>query len=199
MAKDPKTEIKPPEEVAVAAAAPLKEIPRLYIILGIIGLIFFEAILLTFLIPSRESAKAAVEVLDDEIVSGKSGFKPPPIPEEKPVKVETLEKPFGKPDGEKFRINDVNRTDPSKQDGFTCSVYVVIKKSDETAFNKIYEKHVKQIDWLIQTILRESTLEERTESSLSVIRGRIKRRVSEDLGIPYILEILITDVQTESM
>ena len=200
MAKDSKPENRLPEDVGAAETGPPREIPRLYILLGLVSLIFFQAMLLAFLLPSPNQVAKRVEAAAQQEIDDDGGqLVVPPIPPEKPVKIDTLEKPFGKPEGEKFRISDVNRSDPSKQDGFTCSVNVVIKKSDERAFDKMYETSVRRIDALIQTILRESTLDERSEPSLSVIRGRIKRRASEDLNIPYILDILITDAQTESM
>ena len=200
MAKDPKTENRLPEESVTAEAVPPKAIPRLYILLGLGSLVLFQALLMTCMLPSpKKVAQDVIEAGKQEVEESKGQYVADPVPQDKTVKIETLEKPFGKPAGEKFRISDVNRSDPSKQDGFTCSVYAVIKKSDETAFDKIYDKNVKRIESLIQTILRESNFDERSEPSLSVIRGRIKRRVSEDLDIPYILQILIIDAQTESM
>jgi len=199
MAKDPKTEPSLPEEATVAVATPSTGIPHSYILLGMILLILLNTIVLALLLPSRETASNNLNDVINRQIEDPTTFKLPSLPPDPPKPVETITMPFGKPEGEKYRIQDVNRNDPSVTSGFSCSVYVKIKKSDETAFNKIYEPKAKEINQLVQTILRESDLTERTEASLSVIRGRIKRRATEELDIPYILEIIINDAQTESM
>ena len=201
MAKDLKPDVKPPEEINGVEATSPTGIPRLYILLGLVSLILLQTTLLAFLLPSREAGESGFVETGNEIIDrpGGSYRERPVVPESKSVKIKTIEKPLGKPEGERYRVQDVERNNPSAMSGFSCSVYCVIKESDEKAFDKIYEKNVRRIDDLIQTILRESTLEERLDPRLGVIRGRIKRRVSEDLDIPYILEIIINNPQTESM
>ena len=191
MAKDPKTDVKPAEEIVADDAAP-KGIPRLYILLGMASLILFQTMLLAFMLPSSGGGTPTV-------VEGNGPIIPNVLPRGERRNPDDLEKPFGKPEGEKFQVQDVDRIDPSKMSGFSCSVWVVIKKSDEKAFDKIYETNVRRIESLIQTILRESSSEERAEPSLLTIRNRIKRRAGEGLDIPFIIDILINDAQTESM
>ena len=204
MAKDPKaTETKPPEEIDVTESAePSKGIPRLYIILGMVALVLFETLLLAYWASSGPKLQKQPDI---DIIEGQTeldrhkGFTGTPQPPKGAKPVDMLEKPFGKPEGEKYRVQDVDRDNPSSMSGFSCSVSVVIKKSDDYAFNKIYESNIKRIDMLVNSILRESTLEERLESSNSTIRNRIKRRALEELDILYIQDILINDPQTEIM
>ena len=203
MAKDPKaTDVKSPEESDVhEQTTPSKRIPRLYILLGLVALILFQTLLLALLLPSPKKVAAGVEVANRTSMDepGSTYTTPTPLPDEKISKVETVEKLLGKPEGEKYSVQDVSRTDPNTMSGFSCSVFAVIKKSDETAFNKVYETKIQRIAQEIQIILRDSTLEERLESSLSTIRNRIKRRVSENFDIPYIIDIGINDPKTENM
>ncbi len=196
MAKDPKADVKPPEDPVVVESTPSKGIPRLYILIGLASLVLLQVLLLFFLLPSPGKVRDEVEKAGQtEIDRSKGEYTQVPLPEDTSVKIETIEKPLG----EKFRVQDVNKADPTKMDGFSGSVYAVIKKTDEAAFDALYTKNEKRVRSLIQTILRESSVEERTEPSLSVIRGRIKRRVREELGIPFVLDIGCNDVQTENM
>ena len=197
MAKDP-IDTKLPEEAVVPETALPKGIPRLYILLGLVSLVLLQTLLLWLMLPSPESVQKAV-LEAGKLAVPPSPFNEVPLPQEKSQPPDTIEKPLGKPDGERYHVQDVNQNDPTSMSGFSCSVFAVIKKSDEIAFTKAYEPKIKRIDQEILTILRESTLEERLESSLSTIRNRIQRRVSENFDIPYILGVGINNPQTENM
>ncbi len=199
MAKDVKQAEPLPADVAAPAqpAAPSKGISRLYIILGLVSLILLQTLLLFFLLPSPSQVAANVQKSHQTVIDQQPDpqYTAPAIPKDETEKVKKIERPFGA----KFQVQDTNPTNPSKMDGFIGTFIAIIRESDAKEYDKIYAEKENRIRFIIQTILRESSLEDRTNPHLNVIRGKIVRQVNTELGVPYVQDVVCPDAKTESM
>ena len=196
MAKDPKLEIEPEENLEVSDELKKPKSYRLHLLIGLVGIVMAQAALLFFLLPGPNQVRDQLRNLDQsEIIGNTEGFTVPPavLPEGEATRAEYVEKELG----EKFRVQNIRPGTDQTIDSFTVTVIAQVLKKDETAYDKLFEKHKFAIRESVENVLRASTLEERTQVSLRTIKQRILKAINDVIGQPYVRGVICTDAQPD--
>jgi hypothetical protein len=77
---------------------------------------------------------------------------------------------------------------------FSLVMGVRIRKKDERKYDDQYEKCKNTIKDRVERMLSATSSDDRIELGYTAIKAKAKKTINEVLGIPYIQEVLITDV-----
>ena len=185
MAKEQKQEQTPPAPDAPEVAGPPKSY-RLYIALAFVSLILLQMIVLFLALPAKQiPPKIGVDVQSAGNIEGVTDTPADPI--KVPA---TVEKIIG--DNKSFKIS--NPVDGDLTDSFSVIMYVKVRKSDESKFDRRYAACTIELIDRVTVELTGSTTEERNETKRTAIRERVKKAINEVLGTPWVQEVLLTEV-----
>jgi hypothetical protein len=186
MAKEPKpTELaSTPAPDVVATLGPPKSY-RLQIMLGFVGLILFQMIVLWMLLPSRTVVRAnmGINPLDGVVgIDDVSSVAGDLIPKEEMVELPVQNDPF-----------KVTQLRGEETERLTLRMHVVVRKKEERAFTRQYEQFRMRILDRVESVLTLSTRAERQETGHTAIKERSKKAINEVLGTPWVQEVLIAE------
>ena len=146
---------------------------RLYLTLGLGGLILCQVIVLWVLLPSRNAAQEQTEF--DSSPSVAQSLEP------------TVEIPLQK---NLFRVKQFRG---DETENLILRMHVVVKKKESSKFNKQYEQYTQRIIGSVEEILHASSRAERQEPGLNVLREKSKKRINEILGTPLVQQVIISE------
>ncbi|MDR1479578.1 MAG: flagellar basal body-associated FliL family protein [Planctomycetaceae bacterium] len=163
---------------------------RLIIILALVVLALAQTIVLYMLLPDPQTIAKNISDQFPELPASvqTGGFSPTPT-----TGINThnwIEKKLGEP----FKFQDKNKTDPTLYDQFIGTITVRIEKKDEVKFDQIMATRPEKLRDIIYTVLRESKEEELTSPSMLPIKQKIMLQLNEELGGPFVKEVLCTDM-----
>ncbi|MDR2762846.1 MAG: flagellar basal body-associated FliL family protein [Planctomycetaceae bacterium] len=190
MAKEQKT--VEPIAVNPAETEPPKSIfgSRLIVILSLIVLALAQMIIMYMMLPNTKQIAEDItntipkvpETLEIEHLS------PQPV-----AMVDTrnwVEKKLGEP----FKFQNKNKTDPTVYDQFNVTITVRVNRKDESKFDRIVATRTEKLRDIVYTVLREATVDEITMPSMLIIKQRIMLHINQELGQPFVKEVLCTDM-----
>jgi flagellar basal body-associated protein FliL len=191
MAREP--DIEPVETVVDAPAKPKSY--RMHILIGLICIALLQTTILYLMIPKPSKVMDDIAKLRPEISDIGYNVDTGVVPDGEISKEPTVEKPIG----EKIRVQDIRKGPDQTIDAFTVTIHVQVYKKDESAFDKLNTERQNAIRDAVTEVLRGTTLEERSEVSLQIIRRKIMKRINEVLGTPYVRGVLCTDPSVDTM
>ncbi|MDR1268371.1 MAG: hypothetical protein LBK82_02490 [Planctomycetaceae bacterium] len=194
MAKDQKTK---PEPEPVAVAEEIPKPPRSYrvhILLGLVVIALAQTMFLFFMLPSQERIQQKLVELKTQVLNNEDIYKGitdvvPSDLQKEPL----VEKPLG----DKFKVQSVRQGPEQVTDVFTATIVLQVLKKDEVAYDKLYAERQNAIRDAVAVVLRSSTLEDRNQPALPVIRRNVQKAVNEVLGISYIRGVLFPESSVE--
>jgi hypothetical protein len=184
-------EQKPPEPVVVEETlSPKPKSYRMHILLGLVGVVLAETLILFFLLPSPEKLKREITDIKGTVIDKESYVVSTEIaPDPDLRRIPLVEKPLG----DKFKVQSVRPGPEQIVDVFTVTIRVQVAKKEETAFDRIYAEREFAIRDAVIVVLRSSTLDDRNQMSSTNIRRSVQKAVNEVLGIAYIKGVLCID------
>ncbi|MDR1290348.1 MAG: flagellar basal body-associated FliL family protein [Planctomycetaceae bacterium] len=163
---------------------------RLIVILALFVVALAQMIVFYMLLPNpkiiAQDITNTLPKLPEQVET--AGFSPSPT-----VRIETLnwvEKKLGEP----FKFQNKNKTDPTTFDSFIVTITVRINKKDESKFDRVMSTRTEKLRDIVYTVLREAKEEELTSPSLLPIKQKIMTKINEELGQPFVKEVLCTDM-----
>jgi len=169
---------------ATATLGPPKSY-RLQIMLGLVGLILFQMIVLGMLLPSRKVVRANLGL---DPVNGVVGFDDiSPVAENLMPKEEMIELPVQK---EPFRIKQLRG---AETENLTLRMHVVVRKKEEKVFTRQYEQYNLRVLDRVGSVLTLSSRAERQEMGHTAIKEKSKKAINEVLGTPWVQQVLISE------
>ena len=103
--------------------------------------------------------------------------------------VRMVEIPIG--DSSTFVVTNV-RDDMTET--FSLTMYVQVQQRDSRHFERRFEQSKIEVIDRITAILHDSSMDERRESGLIIIKERVKRTINEVLGTPWVQQIFFSDI-----
>ena len=83
---------------------------------------------------------------------------------------------------------------------FSLTMHVHVRAGrEERLFERAYERRRQRIVDSVETIMRQSTYEERREVDLATIKEKSKQAINEILEIPWVQRVLISKVTFEQI
>ena len=195
MAKDPKLEIEPEENLETTEELKQPRSYRMHILVILIGVVLAQATLLFFLLPSPSQVRGQLNDLNTADLIGNTDYEVPPnvLPSGEKTKEEYVEKSLG----DKFQVQNMRPGPDQTIDTFTVNVVVLVFKKDETAYDKLFEKHNFAIREAVENVLKSSTMEERNQVSLRTIKQRIMKAINDVIREPYIRGVICNDAKID--
>ncbi|MDR1141481.1 MAG: hypothetical protein LBL62_07300 [Planctomycetaceae bacterium] len=193
MAKEQKTKPEP-EPVAVAEETPKP--PRSYrvhILLGLVIIALAQTMFLFFMLPSQKQMQDQLTKLKDHVLDEDIYKVPTDVVPSDLQKEPLVEKPLG----DKFKVQSVRQGTEQITDVFTATIVLQVLKKDEVAYDKLYAERQNAIRDAVAVVLRSSSLEDRNQPALPVIRRNVQKAVNEVLGISYIRGVLFPESSVE--
>jgi len=183
MAKEQKQENPTPVPEVPEVVGPPKSY-RLYVSLGFVCLILFQVIIVLLIMPAKQE-------LPLRGVGPEDGTTFNNVPEQRTIirKEEMVERPIGDKNSFKIttpRLNDMN-------DAFSVVMHVTVRKSDAKAFDNRYAQCTIRVIDRATAVLSASTTEERAEATRTAIKERVKKVINEELGDPWVQEVLFIE------
>ena len=185
MAKEQKKEPDPPPVPDVPEVAGPPKSYRLYIALGFVSLILFQMIVLGLLL----SLIAQQPPVRQGIPKGDPYPDTAGDPENVIMTMPTDTIAIGDKNTFKFTQDRDGGTET-----FSLMMHVVVLKSDASKFNKQYENSTIAVISSASDVIRASTTEERKEATYTAIRARVKKKINEVLGTPWVQRVFFTEV-----
>jgi hypothetical protein len=158
---------------------------RLQIMLGLVGLIMFQMIILWTLLPSREVVRANLGLDPLNGVTGIDGVSTVTeniMPKEAMVEIPVQNDPF--------KIKQPRGEDT---ENLTLRMYVVVRKKEERAFTRQYEQFTRRVLDRVESVLTLSTRVERQETGHTTIKERSKKAINEELGTPWVQQVVLSE------
>jgi len=183
MAKEQKQEPPTPAPEVPEVAGPPKSY-RLYISLGFVSLILFQMIVLFLLIPPKQEVPPFGLPQGDEY-GDTPGVSPELI---KQKAMATL------PIGDKNSFKNFNFPQDDGTETFSLVMHVYVEKTDESKFNTLYEAHSIEIIDEVAAVLRATSLDDRQEAGHTAIKERVKKKINDILGVPYVKRVFFIEV-----
>jgi flagellar basal body-associated protein FliL len=188
-----KEKAKPePEPITVAEETPPPPRSyRIHILLGLVIVALAQTTFLYFLLPSQAKLKKDLTDIEQKVLFPPDMYVIPaegaPTADlQKALKVE-------KPLGEKFKVQSIRQGAEQMTDQLTVTIIVEVLKKDEAAYDKLYAERQYAIRDAVTVVLRNSSLEERNQTSLITIRRSVKKAINDVLGISYVQSVLCID------
>ncbi|MDR1053240.1 MAG: flagellar basal body-associated FliL family protein [Planctomycetaceae bacterium] len=167
---------------------------RLIVILALFVLALAQMIVFYMLLPNPQTIAQGITdtlpILPDDVQT--AGFSPTPT-----VRIETrdwIEKKLGDP----FKYMNKNKTDPTLSDNFIGTITVRIDKKDEQKFDRVMATRTEKLRDIVYTVLREAKEEEFVSPNLLQIKQKIMMKINEELGQPFVKEVLCTDMSFQT-
>lgn len=179
-------EVKPVEE-----APPPSRPNKLYILIGGVAVVLFQAMLLTLIMHAMIPAPAQLPpILNVEMPpEGVIITQDPTIPTFS--RDETEEHSLGGKLGDKYKTIDFDSQKRTIE--FEVTITALVNKKDNATFTKLVEARQNSIREAIFVVLRSAEQDERSSPDLRELKAKIKKRVNEVLEKPYIIDIIMTD------
>ncbi|MDR2171531.1 MAG: hypothetical protein LBP59_15420 [Planctomycetaceae bacterium] len=95
--------------------------------------------------------------------------------------------------GEPFKFQNKNKTDPTLYDQFIVTITVRINRKDESQFDRVMATRTEKLRDIVYTVLREAKEDEITSPSMLPIKQKIMLHINQELGQPFVKEVLCTD------
>ena len=185
MAKEQKpTEPAPVPDFDAPALGPPKSY-RLQIMLGFVSLVLFQMIILWTLLPSRQVVRAnmGINVLDGVVgIDNVSPVAENLIPREAMTELPIRSEPF--------KVKQLRGEDT---ENLTLRIHVLVRKKEERAFTRQFEQFRMRILDRVESVLTLSTRAERQEMGHTAIKERSKKAINEELGTPWVQQVLISE------
>jgi len=186
MAKEQKKEQDAPPVPEVPEVAGPPKSYRLYILLGFVSLILFQMTTLFLLLPAKqEPPRTGIDVVNGTINYGDGSNQPRDV-----IKSEDMETILIG-DNNTFKFSE---TTDDGIESFSLVLHVSVRTADKRKFDTRYEKCSIRVIDRVSSELRASTTDERKEASLAAIRERVKRRINDVLGTPWVQEVFFVQV-----
>ena len=173
-----------PDLDAAATLGPPKSY-RLQIMLGLVGLIMFQMIVLWLLMPSRKVLQANLGLDPLNGVVGIDDVSPIAenlIPREPMVELPVQSDPF-----------KVKQLRGEETENLTLRMHVLVRKREERAFTRQFEQFKLRVIERVENVLTLSTRAERQEIGHTSIKEKSKKAVNEVLGTSWVQEVLISE------
>jgi hypothetical protein len=189
MARELKTEQNPaPESDASEILEPPKSY-RTYILLGFVAFVLFQTLVLavalrTWFPPPGQSnmglnpSDNAGMGLDDV------GIGPPNIGKQEEFPEKSIN------EGTAFKIR---QPVDDQMTTFSLVMRVTVRKKDDKKFTTRYELCKYTINDRIESMLAASSQEDRYEAGSTAIKAKAKKIINDELGFPYVQEVLISE------
>jgi hypothetical protein len=78
-------------------------------------------------------------------------------------------------------------------ENLTLRMYVVVRKKEERAFTRQYERFTRRVLDRVESVLTLSTRAERQETGHTSIKEKSKKAINDELGTPWIQQVLISE------
>ena len=162
---------------------------RLQISLGMVSLILLQMLLLWFVLPSpaQVGREIGLNPVDSIGIFEDGDVIPPGVIREE--------------DFDEILISQitVRNVVDGMNERFSLTMNVTVRRGREARlFERAFERRIARIIDRVETIMRQSTYEERREADLTTIKERSKRAINEVLGTPWVQGVLITEVAFEA-
>ena len=163
---------------------------RLYIALGIVALILFQTVILAAALrawfPPPGNTMGGLNALDNP---GQGFDGTDTVPPNIVNKEELDEKPIN--EGKAFRVIDAL---DDQVETFSLVMYVRVRKKEGQKFDTRYNMCKVTIKDRIESMLAASAgTEDRKEVGSTAIKAKAKKIINEELGVPYVQEVLVFD------
>jgi len=158
---------------------------RMQIMLGFVGLILFQMIVLWVLLPSRKVVRANMGLDPRDGVVGIDGVSSVPLdimPKEQMVEIALQKDPF-----------KIKQARGEETENLTLRMHVVVRKKEERVFNRQYEQYTQRVLDRVENVLTLSTRAELQEVEHTTIKEKSKKAINEVLGTPWVQQILISE------
>jgi len=186
MAKEQKTTelASVPDFDAPAALGPPKSY-RTQIMLGFVGLVLFQMIVLWMLLPSRKVVRANIGLDPLNGIVGIDNVSPMAenlIPREVMTELPLQNDPF-----------KVKQPRGEETENLTLRMHVLVRKKEERIFTRQFEQFRMRVLDRVESVITLSTRSERQEIGHTAIKEKSKKAINEALGTPWVQEVLISE------
>ncbi|MDR2345753.1 MAG: flagellar basal body-associated FliL family protein [Planctomycetaceae bacterium] len=163
---------------------------RLIVILALVVLALAQMIIMYMMLPNTETIANSIAKTIPQIPETLevAGIVPQPA-----TSVDTrnwVEKKLG----EQFKYQNKNKTDPTVYDQLTVTITVRIDRKDESKFDRVMVTRTEKLRDIVYTVLRGAKEDELTAPDLLSIKQKIMTHLNQELGQPFIKEVLLTDM-----
>jgi flagellar basal body-associated protein FliL len=190
MAKEQKpVEPSPMESIATEQQQSLFGM-RFIVIMALVVLALAQMILMYMLLPNPKTIADSIrnEFPDLPATLETEGLSAAPV-----ATIDTrnwVEKKLG----EQFKFQNKNKNDPTVYDSFIVTITVRINRKDESKFDRIIITRTEKLRDIVYTVLREASDDELTSPSMLSIKQKIMVQLNQELGEPFVKEVLCTDM-----
>jgi hypothetical protein len=190
MAKEQKPEQNPAPAPDVPEELGPPKSYRLHIALGLVALVLFQTVVLAVALRAWFPPPGIVNLGLDPVNSVGMGLDdvntvPPDIGKREAL----LEKPIN--EGKPLKIQQI-RADGTET--FSLVMHVVVRKKEDKKFDTQYDLRKHTIKDRVEMMMTASTPEDRSEVGLTAIRAKAKKIINEVLEVPYVQDVLISEV-----
>ena len=173
-----------PVPVVAEALGPPKSY-RLQIMLGLVGLIMLQMIILWMLLPSRQVVRVNLGLDPLNGVMGIDGVSPMAenlMPKEAMIEIPVQADPF-----------KLKQLRGEETESLSLRMHVVVRKKEERAFTRQYEQFKIRVLDRVGSVLNLSTRAERQETGHTSIKEQSKKAINEELGTPWVQRVLVSE------
>jgi len=190
MAKELKPEQNP---VPAPDASEVQEPPksyRLYIALAFVALILFQAIILAVALrawfPPQVRVPGGLNAVNGAGMGldGVDLVPPDLVKREDEIEIEINE-------GRAFRVKKTTVDD--QLETFSVVMHVAVRTREKRKFDPRYEARKNTINDQIESMLDASSTDDRKEVGLTAIKAKAKKIINDELGVPFVQRVLLTD------
>ena len=190
-------ELKPEQNTEVAPdVSAILEPPksyRLYIVLGFVVVILLQTFIMAAAFrswfPPPGLPNMGLNPSDNAGLGlDEAGLVPPNIGKRE----EVLEKPIN--EGKALKVK---QTVYDQTETFSLILHVRVRKKDERKFDLRYEACKQTIRDRLESMLAVSSTEDRKEAGSTAIKAKAKKVINDELGFPYVQEVLVSEKVTE--
>jgi flagellar basal body-associated protein FliL len=195
MAKEQKPVEALPVESAVSEQQQSLFGSRFIVIMALVVLALAQMILMYMLLPNPQSI---AESINDQIPKLPVTLETAGLSAAPMATVDTrnwIEKKLG----EQFKFQNKNKSDPTAYDQVVVTITVRINRKDESKFDRIIITRTEKLRDIVYTVLREANEDEITAPNMLSIKQKILTQLNQELGEPFVKEVLCTDMSFSQM
>jgi len=189
MAKELKPEQNPEPAPDVSDIPDPPKSYRLYIALGFVALILFQTVILAAALRTWFPPPGRANIGLNPSDNPGQGFESTDMVPPNIVSKEDLEeRPIN--EGKAFKVTQAV---DDQVENFSLVMHVRVRPKEGKKFDTRYEKCKVTIKDRIESMLAASSTDDRKEVGSTAIKAKAKKIINEELGVPYVQEVLVSE------